>query len=95
MISDHHVTTFYSPQCRVGLTLIGNGVIFDHDSNLIFQCIPITHFRALYCKELRMATLNSLISWNESSLELIELEHENYDWMDYIQPNNGDGELQR
>lgn len=56
----------------------------NHSSNLLFPTVPLTHFRAMYCKGIRMACMNSLIRWNEKRLEHLELIDENYDWMEYM-----------
>ncbi len=63
---------------------MGGEALIDNRSNLILPSIPITHFRALYVKEIRVPALNSLIVWNENSLEHLELVNENYDWLECI-----------
>ncbi|CAG7731040.1 unnamed protein product [Allacma fusca] len=73
-----------NPECKIRLTLIGSEVTMDQGSNLIMRAMPITHFRALYCRGLRMACLNSLIRWNENTLEHLELVNENVIWMNSI-----------
>jgi len=73
-----------NPKCGVRLTVMGGTLSFGHQANLIFPSVPITHFKALYCKEMSVSALNSLISWNENILEHLEFVNENFDWMDYI-----------
>jgi len=73
-----------NPECKIHLTLIGPELTMDHGSNLILRSMPITHFRALYCRGLRMSCLNSLIRWNENTLEHLELVNENTCWMETI-----------
>lgn len=74
----------FSPACGVRLTVTGRQVVVNHSSNLLFPTVPLTHFRAMYCKGIRMACMNSLIRWNEKRLEHLELIDENYDWMEYM-----------
>ncbi|CAL8106787.1 unnamed protein product [Orchesella dallaii] len=82
-----------NPICGVRLTVTGRQVMVNHSSNLIFPSIPLTHFRTMHCKGIRISCMNSLIRWNEKSLEHLELIDENYDWMEYMsQTEEVDGE---
>jgi len=83
-----------NPTCGVRLIVTGQQIALNHSSNLLFPSVPLTHFRTMNCKGIRMVYMNSLIRWNEKSLEHLEVIDEDYDWAEHYlsQEDSQEGE---
>jgi len=83
-----------NPSCGVRLIVTGHQIALNNTSNLLFPSIPVTHFRTMNCKGIRMTYMNSLIRWNEKSLEHLEVIDEDYDWTEHYlsQEDSQEGE---
>jgi len=73
-----------SPNGCIRLTVFGRDAAVDLGTDVLYPSMRVTHFRALYCKGIRLSCLNSLVRWNKDILQHLEVVDENYEWMDYI-----------